>query len=1605
MASKRAIPLPPGPIFLLAAAAVFSFFFCPAPILAQDVVISEFLALGGDLLDEDGELSDWIEIYNGGASAVNLEGWYLSDDEDDLKKWRFPDTSLEEGQFLIVFASGKNRAEPGQEFHTNFRLSSSGEFLALVLPDGETVADGYLPAYPEQVKDISFGLPQQSTQIQLVPAGATVWFRIPVDGSDGGWRLPGFNDASWSEGSTGLGFGAGAVPVPLPDEPVNLSPLGRATQSSDAPAGSLPASLAIDDNYENFTHTAAGENLPATWEIDLGDQYTLISIILYNRADCCRSRLRDITVSILDGPGGNVIYESDLLNPENILGAGGLDGPEILKVDLLEGLGSAILGRVVRVVRTPDPDLSGTSGQGSEDEADVLSLAEVEVIGTEGAYGGLIETNVEAAMRGINASIYVRIPFALGDVESLEFLLLRMKYEDGFVAWLNGSEVAHRNAPAMPEWNSAATEEREADEALVFEEIDLSEHLDSLLPGTNVLAIQGLNLSADDLDFLILPELNGIPFRDEMRRYFKEPTPGDLNDSEGFLGFVADTRFSHDRGFYESPFTVEITTETPDAEIRYTLDGSVPSESNGIVYTGPLPISSTTTLRARAFLEGLEPTNVDTHTYIFIEDVISQSYAKTLEAGFPSRWGSTASDYGMSLNVVNFYQATIRDDLKSLPSMSIVMLIDDLFGSRGIYTNSTQHGLAWERPASVELIDPDGSDGFQVDCGIRIQGGWFRQHSGTKKHSFRLLFKDQYGPTRLRFPLFGKRAVDQFDTITLRAGANDGYSWDAARLTEQYTRDEFGRSLQRATGNAGCHGMFVHLYINGIYWGLYNPVERPDHAFSASYYGGEKEEWDAIHDGLPTNGDARMYSQMIGMTSAAGSSLANYQRLQGRNPDGTPNPSYPYLLDVQNYIDYLIVNLWGGNWDWPWKNWWACRDRTEKSTGFKFYCWDYENTMGNNRNRSPLTKNALLNDFSSAGIPHTNLRRNAEYRLAFADRVHRFFFHGGILTPESLIPRYADLASRVERAIVGESARWGDQHYSQPLTLREWTIERDWLLKAYLPYRSAIVLQQLRSAGLYPAVEAPAFNRHGGRVDPGFLLIITAPAGKIYYTLDGTDPRIPEGAVSPNALEVGEMELIELVPAGAEAKVLVPEDESLGLDWIEPEFNDTGWLEGSTGIGFDTGTDFDALIATDVEDLLYRKASSIYVRIPFDVDPVLIEEGALAMLLLKMKYDDGYAAYLNGERIASRNAPESLAWNSRATAVRNDGQAVEYEAASIAGALPLLRPGRNLLAIHGLNTSTTGGGDLLILPSLGGVPTSSAIPILETTVARARALVNDDWSALSEATFVIDVPIRVTEILYHPAPPPEDSPFDENDFEFIELQNIGETPMELSGVQIEGGILFDFAESDLETLEPGGIVVLVENLEAFASRYQTEGMLIAGQYRGRLANDGDLIVVRGPHGEAILDFVYDDGWYPETDGLGPSLVIADFQKDPSAWEDAASWHQSEFPLGSPGFYEPGKPPPPEGWQIPGDITQDGKLSLGDAVILLKILFLGGTFPLPCEGNLTSEANTALLDSNGDGEVLQADIIHFLTYLFLDGDPPARGIECARFPGCPDVCAE
>lgn len=639
-------------------------------------------------------------------------------------------------------------------------------------------------------------------------------------------------------------------------------------------------------------------------------------------------------------------------------------------------------------------------------------------------------------------------------------------------------------------------------------------------------------------------------------RYFDAPTPGSAN-GVGLLGVVADTEFSFDRGFYEASFQLEITSDTPGASIYYTTDGSAPTSGMGTLYTGALTIDHTTTLRAIATKNDYLSTNVDTQTYLFLNDIVSQSQQTALDAGYPSIWdadnGNFTADYGFDAEVVGTFDAAgnpqgddnyggiyadrLHDDLLAIPTISIVLDPDDLFGNgpiydRGIYIDPRHdRNLQPERATSVEWITPDGSAEFQVDSGIQMFGGAFRSQFLTSKHSFRLVFKDEYGPSELAFPLFGPEAADQFNTVVLKATANDGYSWRSSQpsdgpATLQYARDQFGHSLQQAMGHASPHDAYAHLYINGMYWGLYYAQERPDAEFAESYLGINPDNWDGIHDDEANTGDSAAWNAALAKTAQAGSSLQNYMELQGLNLDGTPDPATAPLLDVENYIDYLIINVWGGNDDWPHNNFWAGRDRSPETTeGFQFFLWDFDGVMHINEKWSPLDTKTFDQNFvggggeKNVGEFHHNLQTNSEYQLAFADRVHKYFFNDGLMDPDNLISRYQEIVDLVEQVMVAESARWGDMNSPTPtpIILSDWAAERDYLLNTYLPQRSGIVMNEMREYGFYPDTDAPTFNQHGGQVAVGYDLTIAAPTGTIYYTLDGSDPRLVGGAVNPSA--------------------------------------------------------------------------------------------------------------------------------------------------------------------------------------------------------------------------------------------------------------------------------------------------------------------------------------------------------------------------------------------------------------------------------------------------------------------------------------------------------
>ena len=251
--------------------------------------------------------------------------------------------------------------------------------------------------------------------------------------------------------------------------------------------------------------------------------------------------------------------------------------------------------------------------------------------------------------------------------------------------------------------------------------------------------------------------------------YLDVPTPGEPNDeTQTSIGSVAPVTFSIERGFYETPFAVELTTDTLEAAIYYTTDGSEPTETNGTVYTGPISIQATTLLRTAAFKADFLPAVTTTQTYIFPDDVLPQfssgdSQASALPAGpqvLPAAAGGNISPRPVN-------KTDLRAGLQSIPSVSLVMDPNSL---ADLNAHPQAHGKDSERAVSFELFYPDRDEmSTQIEAGIRPYG----DNLGSPP-SYRLFFRGKYGSTRLEYPLFHVSPVETFDTLVLEAAGQQG---------------------------------------------------------------------------------------------------------------------------------------------------------------------------------------------------------------------------------------------------------------------------------------------------------------------------------------------------------------------------------------------------------------------------------------------------------------------------------------------------------------------------------------------------------------------------------------------------------------------------------------------------------------------------------------------------------------------------------------------------------------------------------------------------------------------------------------------------------------
>ncbi len=567
-------------------------------------------------------------------------------------------------------------------------------------------------------------------------------------------------------------------------------------------------------------------------------------------------------------------------------------------------------------------------------------------------------------------------------------------------------------------------------------------------------------------------DANGVPF------YQATPTPGAPNGISTIVGVCLPMHANVERGHFATPFDLTLSCPTPGATLRYTTDGSEPTSSSP-VFPASLRVASTTLFRAAAFKINYLPSLTLTHTYFF-----------NLPANF-----------------------------RSLPVVSIVTASNNLYGPTGIlgikggnyntgpwqsggdpnaYHNPSQHGLAWERPTSIEWIQPEDNSGFQVDCGIRVQGSDYQRPRLTtnSKFSFRLYFRNDYGPGRLEYPLFPLTPVDQFDQLVLRAGFNE--------QDNPFIRDEMHRRLSSDMGAIASHGNLAVVFVNGVYYTSspwYNPCERVHEEFFQEHLGGGAD-WDVVG---PT------WAQGAGIPGVVDGDRANFQSLVSYVNSAMVTSQSVYTniarwLDLTNFADYCLLNAYAAMGDWPGNNWRAGKDRSA-SGPWRFVVWDAEWGMGIYDRAVTINcftqtgggpDNSGLGSISSSEIAqlYNRLRASPEFRLHWADRVQKHFFNGGALTPAAITNRFNELRDELLPLMPGMDTK-----------ILQWARNRQ-----------PIFFPQMDAYGLIASTNTPGFNQFGGRVPVGFALVLTNLSGTIYYTTNGSDPRLAfTSSVAPSA--------------------------------------------------------------------------------------------------------------------------------------------------------------------------------------------------------------------------------------------------------------------------------------------------------------------------------------------------------------------------------------------------------------------------------------------------------------------------------------------------------
>ncbi|MCA9217038.1 MAG: lamin tail domain-containing protein, partial [Planctomycetales bacterium] len=1529
----------------------------PRCVLDGVPVISEFQAANeSTITDGNGNHSDWIEVRNPTTDSMDIGGYYLTDDAADLRQWKIPDnTSLKAGEHLVIFASGEDQPDAEGNLHTNFRLSSGGEFLALVGRDGVTVTQSFDP-YPSLLTDQSYGIASERAVKEFVTNGSTVKTFVPTSDSLGtSWTQVGFNDAAWSPGTTAVGFEVPQVGVNLTDE--FDAPLS-ADWTVDLPAESASTvkvengNLVIDspvgelsDYNDRGKAPIVHRSLPNPEAAD----FEIITHVIKRGEDDGAAGIAIIDSST-GTPAIQLEYDEDRYFK---LFAGGLliddlrdTGEDEFTLRLVrDGLEKTWTAYTQKPGATDWRDV-GTATDGVDGVpvigASTVGLYTRTANGTMQAqfsridmlvpdqrpvYGPEISANV-SAMRNTNSSIYMRMPFNVDvDPANLDEMTLSVRYDDGFVAYLNGTKITEQNAPIDATWNSQAAGTYGAVGGNIPEQdILLGHHLDLLKQGENVLAIHGMNVSANDSDFFFDAELTAAEILGESLQFFVSPTPGKPNH----LPAAPTPEIVGEDGIFFTQKTIELSV--PDGfEIRYTLDGS-PPKADSTLYSGPFVINQSARLQAIAYDTSVDP-----------EFVPSNQLSGTYFAVDESLRGRTSDLPIIILDTLG--QSLQGTSSTTLSAMNVIVIdVDKATGRATIDEGKIDYlgrGGARDRGSSSSgLRKPNmafetwGASGTGLDddenvsiLGMDPDSDWVF-YAGTSYDPTE--FHNQYA-----FNLSNQIGQWAPDYRNVEVFANMRWQTNRDTLETVGTEDYYGVYAIMEKISQGSHRVDVASIDSSV---TKTPEEAaPGEPNISGGYIWKIDRADPGNEGTLTVPGASLnwvYPKSPRDANADPDQKANTTqeawiqdyfgglRDSLREPNINDPEGYTKFIDLESWAEHHMLNVLTFNVDAFRLSGYLQKDRDSKIVYGPV--WDFDRALNSTdgRDADPFVWKSRVGDggtdFFNFGY-YNNLFDDPGFWQYYVDTWHKL--RDDEFSDQNLHALVDELAGEMRESIGRERE---DCSHCSGIRPRGGYENELAMLKQWLSDRAGFINSNFAPVPLmFSGDDVLDRTQDGVYVSPGH-----------------------EVAVTPIVRINNDTPIVDGTNGVADASFMVPVNDDLGDSWTALNFDDAAWQKGKLGVGFGTSSGFEENYTTVIDPRdVNPDATNIFIRVPFTLDNL----DGLDELVLRMKYDDGFVAYLNGEKVLETNIRDvPVAWDSRANSHRNS-EAIEFEDFDVSEFADKLKIGENVLAIRGINQSRT-SGDMLMQPALvkrrvtfdpaptgtvyyttdgtdprgpDGNPSASAkalarntkITVNENTRIIARnfdetdrgsesRIVLTDWSGPTTHNFIVQQSdLVISEINYNPASATQaesDAGFGNDDFEFVEIYNAGTATASLVGVELNDGVDIDLL--DAPEIPAGGFAVVVRNADAFRMRYGND-IAIAGVYSGELANDGEDIDLIDGTGKVLFSVNYGDNdpWAVRADGFGATLELINPAGTNAATQNKwYSWRASTEMNGTPG---------------------------------------------------------------------------------------------------------